>query len=119
MNSCILALSAMLLMSPLEAQTVHCTMDGTGATSKLTFGKAADCAFSGKNGSYRLLARREPKFLIASCWRDGIGGDATACTTAIVRETQDKKAFRIGTHAYPGAGSAATSAAWVSLTYQY
>ena len=119
MKSCVLALSGLLLMAPLSAQTVQCTIDGTGATPKLTFGAAADCVFTGKNGYYRLLARRAPKFLIASCWRDGGGGDATACTTALVRESQDKKAFRIGTYAYPGAGPAATSSAWVSVTYQY
>ncbi len=118
MKYCILALTA-LLACPLAAETIHCTIDGIGAMPKLTFGKAADCAFLGKNGNYRLLARREPKFLVASCWRDGGGGDATACTVAIVRESQDKKAFRIGSHAYPGAGTAATSAAWVSVTYQF
>ena len=115
----LLALVAILCINPLHAATISCTIDGTGPNPKLTFGPAKDCAFTGKNGSYQLTTRREPKFVLASCWRDGGGGDATACTSAIVRHSENTKILDVFGYPYPGSGTSNPKSAWISITYSY
>ena len=103
--------------SPVDAATVTCTIDGTGAAPKVTFGKAGDCTFTGSNGRYALLTRSEPKYLQASCWRDGGGGDEVPCTIGLVRHSENKKLFEVFAYDSPGGSVGATKKAWISLTY--
>jgi len=107
----------LVLINPAQAATIMCTIDGTGSTPKLVVGKPSDCVVSGKDGNYSFTAKKELKFVLASCWRDGPLGDATACTTGVVRESQDKKKFRVGAYSYPGSGGSNASAAWVSVMF--
>jgi len=111
--------SLMFLGTAAHAATVNCTIDGTTSPPRVTFGKPADCKVTGSNGQYQLLAKKEPKFVQATCWRDGGGGDAAQCTVGLVRSLPNKKTFHIGTHLYPGSGASGTRPAWFSFSYTY
>ena len=108
-----------LFATSIQAATVNCTIDGNGPTPKLVYGKTADCKVTGDNGNYLLIAKKEPKFVQASCWRDGPSGDASQCTIGLVRSLPDKRTFYVGTHLYPGSGSSGVRSAWFSFAYTY
>ncbi|HVH33152.1 MAG TPA: hypothetical protein VM847_03460 [Tahibacter sp.] len=106
---------ALLLQSSLQAATINCTIDGTGTAPRVAFGSASECVATGSSGSYVLTAKKEPRFVQVSCWRDGPGGDAARCMAAVARNSANKKEFRIGTFQEPG--GSAVQAAWFSVTF--
>lgn len=111
-----LCLTAVLLASSsLHAATINCTIDGSGTTPRVAYGSAAECKVTGSGGSYVVTAKKEPKFVQMSCWRDGPGGDVARCMVAIARNSSDKKQFYVGTFQEPGGSG--TRPAWFSVTF--
>jgi len=111
-----LCLTTVLLASTsLHATTINCTIDGSGITPRVTYGSASECKVIGSGGSYVLTAKKEPKFVQMSCWRDGPGGDASRCIVGIVRNSSNTKEFRVGTFNEPGGSG--THPAWFSVTF--
>ena len=101
--------------SVLRAATINCTIDGTGATPRVTYGSAAECKVTGNNGSYLITAKKEPRFVQMSCWRDGPGGDVSRCMTAVARNSMNKKEFYVDTFQEPGGSG--RQPAWISVTF--
>lgn len=106
---------ALLLQSTLQAATINCTIDGTGAVPRVAYGSASECLATGDGGSYVLKVKKEPKFMQVSCWRDGPGGDVARCVAAVARNAANKKEFHIGTFQEPGGSK--TLPAWFSVTF--
>ncbi|WP_257386516.1 hypothetical protein [Tahibacter caeni] len=115
MRTPLFAGALLLLHSSLQAATINCTIDGTGAAPRVAYGSASDCKVSGSGGSYLLTAKKEPKFVQVSCWRDGPGGDVARCMAAVARNLANRKEFYVGTFQEPG--SSGVRSAWFSVTF--
>lgn len=107
--------AALLMCSSLQAATINCTIDGTGPSPRVAYGSATECRVTGSNGSYVLTAKKEPKFVQLSCWRDGPGGDVARCMVAAARNANNKKEFYVGTFQEPGGSG--VRPAWFSVTF--
>ncbi len=116
MKALLAAVLILAFAAPAYAATVNCTIDGSAATPVVRYGTAANCVVTGNNGSYRVVARREPKFVQATCWRDGPGGDVASCVVALVRNTSNKKEFYVSTWQDPTSNEG-KRAAWFSITF--
>lgn len=108
--------SLIFLVTAAHAATVNCTIDGTASPPRVMFGNPKDCDVTGSLGHYLLIAKIEPKFVQATCWRDGSGADATQCTIGLARSSTDRKVFRIGTYR---SGAPGVEAAWFSFSYTF